>query len=208
MRLQRRQLLETPLIAAGLVATSAMSVFAKAPMAGSQATSIHRMKLGNFEVTTILDGYLEIDPRLLNATPELVTRLLAAADLPYGPIRTPVNTFLINTGEKLVLMDAGGAKLVGPGTGRLTQGLAEAGLPGYESGINYTVFVPARTPADIVQKLNTEINTVLKMGAVLDRLLSLGIAVRTGTVDNARARSFAETERWAKVIKTGNLTFN
>ncbi len=124
----RRQFLKTTAIAAGLAATSATSVFAKAPMAGAQTISIHRMKLGNFEVTTILDGYLEIDPRLLNATPEMVTRLMAAADLPYGPIRTPVNTFLVNTGEKLVLLDAGGAKLVGPGTGRLVQGLAAAGV--------------------------------------------------------------------------------
>ncbi len=127
--LSRRKLLKTTVAAAGLAAVaSATSVFAKAPMAGSQTISIHRMKLGNFEVTTILDGYLEIDPRLLNATPEMVTRLMAAADLPYGPIRTPVNTFLVNTGEKLVLLDAGGAKLVGPGTGRLAQGLAAAGV--------------------------------------------------------------------------------
>ena len=127
MIMQRRQLLKAA-TAAGWAAASATSVFAKAPMVGSQTISIHRMKLGNFEVTTILDGYLEIDPRLLNATPEMVTRLLAAADLPYGPIRTPVNTFLVNTGEKLVLIDAGGATLVGPGTGRLTQGLAAAGV--------------------------------------------------------------------------------
>jgi glyoxylase-like metal-dependent hydrolase (beta-lactamase superfamily II) len=125
-RLSRRQLLKSTAAAACL--TGATSVFAKAPMAGSQTISIHRMKLGNFEVTTILDGYLEIDPRLLSATPEMVTRLLAAADLPYGPIRTPVNTFLINTGEKLVLLDTGAAKLVGPGAGRLPQGLAAAGV--------------------------------------------------------------------------------
>ncbi len=86
--------------------------------------------------------------------------------------------------------------------------MAEAGLPGYETSTNYTVFVPAKTPADIVQKLNTEINAILKVSAVVDRLLALGIVVRSGTVDNARARSVAETERWAKVIKTGNLTFN
>lgn len=128
-QLSRRQLLKTTAAVVGLaVAASAGSVFAKAPIVGNQTISIHRMKLGNFEVTTILDGYLEIDPRLLNATPEMVTRLLAAADLPYGPIRTPVNTFLVNTGEKLVLLDTGGAKLVGPGTGRLVEGLAAAGV--------------------------------------------------------------------------------
>lgn len=129
VRFSRRQLLKTTAVAAGLTAAaSAGSVFAKAPIVGNQTISIHRMKLGSFEVTTVLDGYLEIDPRLLNATPEMVTRLLAAADLPYGPIRTPVNTFLVNTGEKLVLLDCGGAKLVGPGTGRLVQGLAAAGV--------------------------------------------------------------------------------
>ncbi len=127
-QLSRRHLLKTTAAVAGLAAMSAGSVFAKAPIVGNQTISIHRMKLGNFEVTTILDGYLEIDPRLLNATPEMVTRLLAAADLPYGPIRTPVNTFLVNTGEKLVLLDTGGAKLAGPGTGRLAQGLAAAGV--------------------------------------------------------------------------------
>lgn len=129
MSMQRRDLLKTTALATGLaLASSAGSVFAKAPMAGGQAVSIHRMKLGNFEVTTILDGYLEIDPRLLNATPEMVQRLMAAADLPYGPIRTPVNAFLVNTGEKLVLLDAGGAKFLGPGAGRLLQGLAAAGV--------------------------------------------------------------------------------
>ncbi len=129
MRLQRRELLKTTAVAAGVaLAASATCVFAKAPMAGSQTVSIHRMKLGNFEVTTILDGYLEIDPRLLNATPEMVQRLMAAADLPYGPIRTPVNAFLVNTGDKLVLLDAGGAKFLGPGAGRLLQGLAAAGV--------------------------------------------------------------------------------
>ena len=86
--------------------------------------------------------------------------------------------------------------------------MAEAGLPGYESATNYTVFVPAKTPPDIVQKLNTEINTVLKSAAVVEKLLSLGIVVRSGSVDNARARSVAEVERWATVIKTGNLSFN
>ena len=86
--------------------------------------------------------------------------------------------------------------------------MAEAGLPGYESSTNYTVFVPAKTPADIVQKLNQEVNAILKNSAVVEKLLSLGIVVRSGSVDNARARAVAESERWATVIKTGNLTFN
>ena len=86
--------------------------------------------------------------------------------------------------------------------------MAEAGLPGYESSTNYTVFVPAKTPADIVQKLNSEVNAILKNEAVVTKLLSLGIIVRSGTVDSARARAATESDRWSNVIKTGNLSFN
>lgn len=86
--------------------------------------------------------------------------------------------------------------------------MAEAGLPGYESSTNYTVFVPAKTPADIVQRLNQEINAVLKNEAVVAKLLSLGIVVRGGSAESARGRAAAEIERWANVIKVGNLTFN
>lgn len=129
MNYQRRHLLAATSTAAGLtLAASALPVYAKAPIVGNQVISVHRLKLGNFEVTSILDGFIELDPRLLTAPPELVQRLLEASNLPYGPIRTPVNTFLVNTGDKLVLLDTGGAKFLGPNAGRLVQGLAAAGV--------------------------------------------------------------------------------
>ena len=100
----------------------------KAPMAGSQAISVHRMKLGNFEVTAMLDGYIDVPPTVLQADQELVKTLLMQGGWPAAPMRLPVNTFLVNTGDKLVLLDAGGAKLIGPGAGRLPQCLTAAGL--------------------------------------------------------------------------------
>jgi tripartite-type tricarboxylate transporter receptor subunit TctC len=86
--------------------------------------------------------------------------------------------------------------------------MAEAGLPGYESATNYTVFVPAKTPPEIIQKLNLELNAIVKSEAVVAKLLALGIGVRGGSVEAAQARVQVENERWANVIKTGNLTFN
>ena len=83
--------------------------------------------------------------------------------------------------------------------------MAEAGLPGYESATNYTVFVPAKTPPEIVQRLNLEINAVMKNEAVVAKLLSLGIVAKSGSVENAQARITSENERWAGVIKAGNL---
>ena len=101
---------------------------AKAPLAGSQVISVHRMKLGSFEVTAMLDGYIDISPAVLQADPALVKSMLTAGGWPESPMRLPVNTFLVNTGEKLVLLDAGGAKMLGPTAGRLPQCLAAAGI--------------------------------------------------------------------------------
>ena len=104
------------------------AAFGRAPMAGSQVISVHRMKLGSFEVTAMLDGYIDVPPAVLQADQELVKTLLAAGGWPAAPLRLPVNTFLVNTGDKLVLLDAGGAKMLGPTAGRLPQCLAAAGI--------------------------------------------------------------------------------
>ena len=104
------------------------AAFGRAPMAGSQVISVHRMKLGSFEITAMLDGFIDIPPAVLQADQELVKTLLAAGGWPAAPMRLPVNTFLVNTGDKLVLLDAGGAKMLGPTAGRLPQCLAAAGI--------------------------------------------------------------------------------
>ena len=117
------------LLAAGaLCALAPVLALARAPLAGAQQLSVHRMKLGAFEVTSLLDGYIDIPPLVLRGDPEVVKQLLAAGGHGGGPIRFPVNTFLVNTGEKLVLVDAGGAKMLGPSAGRLPQCLALAGV--------------------------------------------------------------------------------
>ena len=129
MLIQRRHMLKVASAAVGLATLgSTLPAYGKAPMAESQVIRIHRFKLGDFEVSTILDGYVELDPRLLNAQQGKMQSLMEAATLPFGPIRTPVNTFLVNTGDKLVLLDTSGTRFLGPNAGRLAQGLAAAGV--------------------------------------------------------------------------------
>ena len=118
-------------LALGATGSLAISptVVAKAPIAGAQALGVHRLKLGAFEVTTLLDGFIDVPPTVLVGDQHEVKRLLDdAVQAGTLPLRLPVNTFLVNTGEKLVLVDAGGAKLTGPNAGRLPQCLALAGV--------------------------------------------------------------------------------
>jgi len=125
--LARRHFLKNS-VALTLLPAMLPSAFGKAPIAGSQVISVHRMKLGAFEITSMLDGYIDIPPAVLQADTGLVKSMLQAGNWPDGLMRLPVNTFVVNTGEKLVLLDAGGAKMLGPTAGRLPQCLAAAGI--------------------------------------------------------------------------------
>lgn len=83
--------------------------------------------------------------------------------------------------------------------------MIEAGLPGYETATNYTLFAPAKTAPEIVAALNRETNAVLKLPEVVDKLTSLGIVITGGSTEAAVARTATEMAKWAGVIKKGNL---
>ena len=83
--------------------------------------------------------------------------------------------------------------------------MAEAGLPGYETATNYTLFAPAGTPRDAAALLNRETNLVLQQADVKEKLLGLGIILIGGSSEAAQARVPAEITKWANVIKTGNI---
>lgn len=82
---------------------------------------------------------------------------------------------------------------------------AEAGLPGYETATNYTLFAPTGTPAAVVAQLNRETNAILALPEVVEKLTSMGIVITGGSTETARGRMSTEVEKWAGVIKRGNL---
>lgn len=86
--------------------------------------------------------------------------------------------------------------------------IAEAGVPGYESTSWFTIAAPRGTPAAIIQKFNADLNAMLKTPAVQSRLGELGMTVIGGTPEFAAKHYASETEKWTKVIKTGNLKPN
>ena len=99
-----------------------------APMSGTQAPGYYRIKVGDYEVTVLSDGGLALDANLFAGDEPGAEKLLKDSHLPKVGIPTPVNTWLINTGGKLVLVDTGGGKNFAPTLGRLPQNLAAAGV--------------------------------------------------------------------------------
>lgn len=81
----------------------------------------------------------------------------------------------------------------------------EMGLADYEAATNYTLFAPTNTPRDIVTRLNSEVNIILKRPDVIEKLGAIGITVIGGTTASAQARIPIEIEKWNRVIKAGNL---
>ncbi|HEV2611323.1 MAG TPA: MBL fold metallo-hydrolase [Noviherbaspirillum sp.] len=114
------------IIATAAIATSA--AHAAAPMVKTSAPGYYRMMLGEFEITALSDGTVElpVDKLLTNTTPAKVNQALAKNYL-KSPVETSVNGYLINTGSKLVLVDAGAAGLFGPTLGKLLANLKAAG---------------------------------------------------------------------------------
>ena len=114
--------------AAVLIATGAAFATAAAPQVQTQVPGYYRMMLGGIEVTALYDGPIQIDTSLLkNLRDEDRDRLLARHFLQAPKVQTAVNAYLINTGDKLVLVDAGAAHLFGPSLGHVTSNLRAAG---------------------------------------------------------------------------------
>ena len=84
--------------------------------------------------------------------------------------------------------------------------VAEAGVPGFEATNWYGLQVPAQTPAAIVAKLNTELNRILRLPDVSERLLGLGMEPSpTATPQEFAAMIRTEIIKWAKVVKTSGV---
>ena len=78
-------------------------------------------------------------------------------------------------------------------------------VAGYEASNVNGVGVPAKTPAAIVARLNAELNAILAEPATQARFADLGGAAMTGAPADYTAFLTAETEKWAKVVKTLGL---
>jgi glyoxylase-like metal-dependent hydrolase (beta-lactamase superfamily II) len=121
----------------------ALPTLAKAPFAGAQAPGVHRIKVGAFEVTVLSDGWLPLEAKLFSGDAAGATRLLEAAFLSKDAIATSVNEWLVNSGDKLILVDTGTSNVYAPTLGRMAQNLSAAAVePGAVDAVILTHMHP------------------------------------------------------------------
>jgi tripartite-type tricarboxylate transporter receptor subunit TctC len=83
--------------------------------------------------------------------------------------------------------------------------IAEAALPGFESTQWWGFYAPAGTPADIVSRLNREMNLILATADTRKRLAAEGAEPAGGSPADLGAYHRADYERWEKVIRAAGI---
>jgi tripartite-type tricarboxylate transporter receptor subunit TctC len=83
--------------------------------------------------------------------------------------------------------------------------IAEAAVPGYDVTAWQALFVPARTPPAIVQKISADTNTALADPAIKDKLAKTGYAAGGSSPQQLENLLKSEIAKWAAVIKSLGL---
>ena len=81
----------------------------------------------------------------------------------------------------------------------------ESGIPGYVFDVWYGMLLPGRTPAAIVNKLNTEMNRALKTPALAQRFAAAGLDAAGNKPDEFSKLIREEVAKWRKVVAAANI---
>lgn len=84
--------------------------------------------------------------------------------------------------------------------------VAESGFPGYDVSGWYGILAPAKTPTDIITRLNSEIVTILRSPAATERLAMDGSEAVGSTPEQFAAHIRSEIAKWGKVVKAAGIT--
>ena len=86
-----------------------------------------------------------------------------------------------------------------------TPTMAESGFPGFEASAWWALLASAKTPPDIVKRMNEELNKVLQNPEVSHKLSAQGIDIAGGSVDKAKTFIDKQLDTWAKVVRDNGI---
>ena len=121
-----------------------------------------------------------------------------------------VQVFFSPLPEPIEQIKAGNLRALGISTATRWEGFPDLPtigefVPGYEASTFYGIGAPKGTPAEIIEKLNKEINAALADATMKARIADMGgMAVPGSPADFAKFIA-AETEKWAKVVKFAGI---
>jgi tripartite-type tricarboxylate transporter receptor subunit TctC len=131
---------------------------------------------------------------------------LALADLLGGQVQVVFGTLPAS----IELIRAGKLRALAVTTATRSQALPDIPtvgdfVPGYEASSWWGIGTPKNTPANIVEKLNSEINAALADPKMKARLADLGGTVLSGSPADFGGLVTEETEKWGKVVRAANI---
>src|SRR6476661_6416232 len=127
-----------------------------------------------------------------------------------GLVAGDVDVMFDNLGVSLALVQAGKLKLLAVASSERLPSLpnvptiAEA-LPGFEAVAWYGIVAPPKTPKDIIDKINADVNEALRQPALQEQLKKLSAVTFGGPVDKTSKYMREEVDRWAAVIRSANI---
>lgn len=83
--------------------------------------------------------------------------------------------------------------------------VAESGYPGFDAPAWWGLLASAKTPPEIVRRMNEEVNKALKVPEIAARLAGQGMTVVGGTQETARLFIDKQVETWAVVVKENGI---
>ena len=83
--------------------------------------------------------------------------------------------------------------------------LAESGFAGFDAPAWWAILAPAKTPPDVLKRMNEEVNKALKNPEIAKKLSAQGIEILGGSSETARVFIDKQIDIWAKVVKDNGI---
>jgi tripartite-type tricarboxylate transporter receptor subunit TctC len=127
-----------------------------------------------------------------------------------GLLAGDVDVMFDNLGVSLPLVQAGQLKLLAVASPRRLPALPDVPtiaetLRGFEAVAWYGIVAPPGTPRNIADKINADVNEVLRQPEVQEQLRKLSAETFGGSIDKTSKYMREEVDRWAAVIKSANI---